>query len=158
MGFPQRIRTCHNGKLELRINFGLVLSAVIIAKNECANLPRCLRSIQEVADEIVVVDSDSTDGTPEVATSFGARVFKRSFTTYADQKNWAASQATHPFILSLDADEALSESLLAEIRDWKKRRWNQPSAWAMPRLTYVCRGVLRARKSAKCGATCDSFS
>ena len=138
MGFPQRIRTCHNGKLELRINFGLVLSAVIIAKNECANLPRCLRSIQEVADEIVVVDSDSTDGTPEVATSFGARVFKRSFTTYADQKNWAASQATHPFILSLDADEALSESLLAEIRDWKKRRWNQPSAWAMPRLTNYC--------------------
>ena len=91
-----------------------------------------------MADEIVVVDSDSIDATPEVAKSFGARVFTRSFTTYADQKNWATSQATHPFILSLDADEALSESLLAEIRDWKKRTWNQPSAWAMPRLTNYC--------------------
>ncbi|MEC7694049.1 MAG: glycosyltransferase family 2 protein, partial [Bacteroidota bacterium] len=100
-------------KQALRTTFGFVLSVVIIAKNESHNLPRCLQSVQTVADEVIVVDSNSTDGTPELAESLGARVFQRPFTTYADQKNWAASQATQPYILSLDADEALSEALLA---------------------------------------------
>ena len=60
------MRTCHEVKQALRTTFGFVLSVVIIAKNESHNLPRCLQSVQTVADEVIVVDSDSTDGTPEL--------------------------------------------------------------------------------------------
>ena len=127
----------------LRTTFGFVLSVVIIAKNESHNLPRCLQSVQTVADEVIVVDSDSTDGTPELAESLGARVFQRPFTTYADQKNWAASQATQPYILSLDADEALGEALLADIEAWKSCPPHAKAAWSMPRLTNYCGSWIR---------------
>jgi len=92
-----------------------VLSVVVIAKNEALNLPRCLASVARVAEEVVVVDSGSTDATKSIAEAHGARVFDRGFTTYADQKNWAASQALQPFVLSCDADEALGEELLEEL-------------------------------------------
>ena len=137
------MRTCHEVKQALRTTFGIVLSVVIIAKNESHNLPRCLQSVQTVADEVIVVDSDSTDGTPELAESLGARVFQRPFTTYADQKNWAASQATQPYILSLDADEALGEALLADIEAWKSRPRHANAAWSMPRLTHYCGDWIR---------------
>ena len=137
------MRTCHEVKHALRTTFGFVLSVVIIAKNESHNLPRCLQSVQTVAEEVIVVDSDSTDGTPELAESLGARVFQRPFTTYADQKNWAVSQATQPFILSLDADEALSEALLADIEAWKSRPPLANAAWSMPRLTHYCGDWIR---------------
>ena len=120
-----------------------MLSVVIIAKNESHNLPRCLQSVQSVADEVIVVDSDSNDGTPELAESLGARVFQRSFTTYADQKNWAASKATQPYILSLDADESVSEALLADIKAWKSRPPHANAAWSMPRLTHYCGDWIR---------------
>ena len=63
-----------------------MLSVVIIAKNEAHNLPRCLQSVKGLADEVVVVDSGSTDGTLEVCAQYGAAVHQRDFTTYADQK------------------------------------------------------------------------
>ena len=63
-----------------------MLSVVIIAKNEAHNLPRCLESVKGLADEVVVVDSGSTDGTLDVCAQFGATVHQRPFTTYADQK------------------------------------------------------------------------
>lgn len=130
-------------------NFGVVLSVVVIAKNEVHNLPRCLNSVHGLADEVVVVDSGSTDGTAELAEAQGARVFQREFTTYADQKNWAASQATQPFVLSLDADEALSEHLRSELLEWKRRQGEAlfdnrlVRAWSMPRLTCYCGSWIR---------------
>lgn len=114
-----------------------MLSVVVIAKNEAHNLPRCLASVKDVADEVVVVDSGSTDGTPEVARAAGARVFDRPFTTYADQKNWAADQAAHPYILSLDADESLSPRLAEELVAWKREGGGaEVVAWSMPRRTH----------------------
>ena len=101
------MRTCHEVKQALRATFGFVLSVVIIAKNESHNLPRCLQSVQTVADEVIVVDSDSNDGTPELAESLGARVFQRPFTTYADQKNWAASQSDATVHLELGCGRGL---------------------------------------------------
>ena len=86
-----------------------MLSVVIIAKNEAHNLPRCLQSVKGLADDVVVVDSGSTDGTLNVCAQHGATVHQRDFTTYADQKNWAADKAAHPYVLSLDADESLSD-------------------------------------------------
>jgi ADP-heptose:LPS heptosyltransferase/glycosyltransferase involved in cell wall biosynthesis len=135
-GFPQQTTTFH-------VNFGDVLSVVVIAKNESQNLPRCLASVAGVADDVVVVDSGSTDGTPQLAQAQGARVFQREFTTYADQKNWAADQASEPYVLSLDADEALSPELRAEILAWKGAfesglEGTHLEAWSMPRLTEYC--------------------
>ena len=86
-----------------------MLSAVIITHNERRNLARCLTSLEGVTDEVVVVDSGSTDGTQTLGESMGARVIHRAWTTYADQKNWASDQAKFDHVLSLDADEALSD-------------------------------------------------
>jgi glycosyltransferase involved in cell wall biosynthesis len=96
------------------------LSATIIVCNEERHLPRCLNSLKDVADEIIVVDSGSTDRTLMIAEGFGARIFPRAFTNYADQKNYACMQAAHEWILSLDADECLSEQLRERIIDLKK--------------------------------------
>ena len=116
----------------------MVLSAVIITKNEQRNLSRCLQSLEGVADEVVVVDSGSMDGTVELAKEAGARVLQRDWTSYADQKNWANQQATHPYILSLDADESLSDALRLELLAWKGNVPANLVAWDMPRLTsYV---------------------
>ena len=90
------------------------ITATLITLNEEKNLPRALESI-EWCDEVVVVDSGSRDTTREIAEAFGAKVFHRDWTGYADQKNFAAEAASHDWILSLDADEALSDELRDEI-------------------------------------------
>ena len=87
------------------------LSVVIITLNEERNIARCLESVQEVADEIVVVDSFSTDRTEEICNSFNIRFIKHAFEGHIEQKNWAISQVSYPHILSLDADEVLSGRL-----------------------------------------------
>jgi glycosyltransferase involved in cell wall biosynthesis len=97
------------------------LSACIITLNEEQNLPRLLASLGAVADEIIVLDSGSTDRTEVVAQQHGAAFHFRQWTNYADQKNYAASLANMDWILSLDADEELSSALQTAILDWKKR-------------------------------------
>jgi glycosyltransferase involved in cell wall biosynthesis len=111
------------------------LSVCIIAQNEEDNLPRLLESVQPVADEIIVVDGGSTDGTSEIARQFGAKVFTRAYTDQSDQKNYAATLASHDWIFILDADEEISEALKQSVRDWKQR---QPRhfAYEMARLTW----------------------
>ena len=91
------------------------LSVTVITLNEQENLPRCLESVAW-ADEVVVVDSGSTDRTREIAERFGARVHRRVWPGYVAQKNFAVDQASHRWVLSLDADEWLSESGADEIR------------------------------------------
>ncbi len=91
------------------------LSIAIIAKDEEANLRRTLPTVAPLADEIVVVDSGSTDGTVAVAQTFGARVLHREWLGFGPQKNFAISQCTSDWVLSLDADEALSPELAAAI-------------------------------------------
>lgn len=112
------------------------LSVVIITYNEERNIERCIRSVMGIADEIVVVDSFSTDRTREIAAECGARVIKHEFEGYIQQKNYALEQATNQWILSLDADEALSEKLRNSIKEIK----SNPSAdgYTMNRLTYYC--------------------
>lgn len=99
------------------------ISAVIITFNEEKNIERCIRSVQRVADEVLVVDSYSTDRTESICRNLGVRFILHKFEGYRDQKNYAISQATSDFILSLDADEALSVELEQEIlkvkKDWK---------------------------------------
>jgi glycosyltransferase involved in cell wall biosynthesis len=87
------------------------ISAVIITYNEEKNIKRCLDSLVGVVDEIVVVDSYSTDRTEEICRSCGAVFIQHKFPGHIQQKNWAILQASFPYILSLDADEALSSEL-----------------------------------------------
>lgn len=95
------------------------LSAVILTRNEEANLPACLASLRGLADEIVVVDSESTDRTAEIAERSGARVVTHPFETQARQLNWALAELAWrgDWILRLDADERITPELAAELRD-----------------------------------------
>ncbi len=84
------------------------ISGVIITYNEEKNIERCIRSLQPVCDEIVVVDSHSTDRTAEIAKNLGARVILQEFLGYIEQKNFAMQQTEYDYVLHLDADEELS--------------------------------------------------
>ncbi|HTK29447.1 MAG TPA: glycosyltransferase family 2 protein [Vicinamibacterales bacterium] len=109
------------------------LSVTVITKNESANLPDALRSVA-FADEIVVVDSGSTDGTADIARQFTPRVIVRGWPGYAAQKNFAAAEASHDWILSLDADERVTPELGAEIRAALAAPAH--AAFSMPRVAW----------------------
>ncbi len=96
-------------------------SAVIIAHNEERHIERCLKSVLPVADEIVVVvNADSTDKTESICRQHNAQVMVKPFVGYGLQKQFAANAAVHDWIISLDADEALNETLQQEILQLKK--------------------------------------
>ena len=109
------------------------LSVTVITKNEAADLGAALASVRW-ADEIVVVDSESTDATVSIAREFTDRVVVRPWTGYVEQKNVAASLASHDWILSLDADERVTPDLAADIR----REMASPAhaAYRMARVTW----------------------
>ena len=116
------------------------ISATIITLNEERNISRAIESLR-CCDEIVVVDSGSLDRTVEIASKFGARIVESPWRGYAGQKNLAAEQAAHDWILSLDADEALSEALEGEI--WQlKKSGPEYEAYTVPRLAqYLGRWI-----------------
>ncbi len=89
----------------------LPLSVALITFNEEQNIERTLRAVQDIASEIIVVDSHSTDRTREIAQSLGAKVFEEDWKGYREQKNSALKKCTQPWILSLDADEVVTEQL-----------------------------------------------
>jgi glycosyltransferase involved in cell wall biosynthesis len=111
------------------------ISAVIITYNEEKRLEGALKSLKDIASEIIVVDSFSTDDTVKVAKKYDSKVYSREWTHYADQKNYANKKATHPWILSLDADERLSPELKKEIQELKDKK-PQVAAFSMPRQVY----------------------
>jgi len=111
------------------------ITATIITLNEERNIARAIESLR-CCDEILIVDSGSVDRTVELAEKLGARVIEAGWLGFAAQKNRAAEQASHDWILSLDADEALSEGLEAEI-------WNlQEERPAVRRLYHAAHGAL----------------
>lgn len=114
----------------------LPLSAVIITFNEERHIARCIDSLREVADEIVVVDSLSTDRTREICLEKGVRFVSHAFEGYVAQKNFAVSQATNEHVLSVDADEILSDVLARSINDVRSR-W-MFDAYYMNRRTDYC--------------------
>lgn len=110
------------------------ISGVVITFNEEANIARCLKSLTGLVDEIIVVDSFSTDRTVEIAKSFSAKVILHAFEGYVAQKQWAVGQAANDYILSLDADEALCPQLFEAIARAKQGKMAQ--AYTLNRLTY----------------------
>ena len=117
------------------------LSVVIITYNEERNIARCLDSIKEIADEIIVVDSYSIDKTVEICKSYSAKVFQHKFEGHIQQKNYALEKTSFYFALSLDADEVLSDELrksIASVKsDWKY------DGYEMNRLTNYCGAWIR---------------
>lgn len=112
------------------------LSVVIITYNEADCIARCIESTLAVADEVIVVDSFSTDDTVVIAKAMGAKVVQHKFEGHIAQKNYAASLATKDYILSLDADEMLSDALRESIAAFLQ----QPDAISckMNRLNNYC--------------------
>ena len=92
------------------------LTALIPAKNERDNIGACVASVRSVADEVLLADSGSTDGTIEIARRLGCRVIEREYIDSGDFKNWAIPQARHGWVLVVDADERITPALACEIR------------------------------------------
>ncbi len=112
------------------------LSLAIICLNEAPNIERCIRSAP-FADEVVVVDSGSTDGTREIAERCGAKVYLREWRGFRDQKRLATELCSHDWVLSLDADEALSAEAQAEIQELlKSARLDDFDGYEFPRLSW----------------------
>jgi len=112
------------------------LTAVIITFNEARNIKRCIESLHNVADEIVVVDSFSTDATPSICKGLGAQFYQRKWKGYSLQKNYGNGLAANNLILSIDADEALSDTLKKSIIEVKTAAIG--NNYSFNRLTNYC--------------------
>jgi glycosyltransferase involved in cell wall biosynthesis len=112
------------------------LSVVIITYNEEINIGRCLESVKEIADDVVVVDSGSTDKTEEICKKYNVQFFTVPWKGYSEQKNYANSLAKYNWIFSIDADEAISEELKKSILEIK----HKPEAgnYRICRITNYC--------------------
>ncbi len=116
------------------------ISAVVIAGNEEKNIADCLESVHW-ADEIIVVDSESTDKTVEIAKRYTDKVFVRKWEGYASQKNFSMERARNEWVLSLDADERVSPELLEEI---KTLDLSGTDGFYIPRRNYFLDKVIRS--------------
>lgn len=119
------------------------ISTIVITYNEEDNIERCLRSVAPFSSEIIVVDSNSTDRTVDIARRCGARVISNDWPGYGKQKQIALENSTHPWVFSIDADEEVSPELCAEIqaldgahdgyevprRAWYFNRWIKHGVW-----------------------------
>ena len=110
------------------------LSACIITFNEADRIEACLRSLS-FCDELLVVDSHSSDGTRELAAALGARVIERDWPGYRSQKQFAVDAASHDWVLCVDADERVSEALRREITDLRERGFGDAAGYSVPRIT-----------------------
>ena len=118
------------------------LTATLIAYNEELDLPRALASLAGIADEIILVDSGSTDRTCEIARASGARIYVRKLDGFAGQKNFAASFASNDWVLSIDCDEELSPELRSSMLAWKQQTPDK-DAYAFARMTNYLGGWIR---------------
>ena len=113
----------------------LPLSVFIIARDEAARIGRTLEPLRALSDDIVLIDSGSTDATVAIAQSFGARVIFREWEGYGQQKRFAEQQCRHPWLLNVDADEVVTPELAGEIRSLLSPQPSSPGAYNVPILT-----------------------
>ena len=111
------------------------ISACIISFNEEKKIEDCLKSLVDIADEVIVIDSNSSDRTVEIAEQYTDKVIKQDFLGYIEQKNFAIQHANHDWILSLDCDERLSPELQKSLLAIKQNI-TQADAYKMPRKTF----------------------
>lgn len=113
------------------------ISATIITYNEEARIEACLRSLSEIADEIIVVDSFSTDKTVEICQRYDCKITQRRFPGYGAQRQYATSLTSYSYVLSLDADEELSPALRASLLELKQSGFTH-RVYAFSRLNFYC--------------------
>lgn len=113
------------------------ISVTIITHNEGDRIEKCLSSVADIADEIIVVDSFSTDFTADICRRHGCRVVSRSFEGYGQQRQFATSLTRHSYVLSIDADEVLSPALTASILKEKENGFAH-RVYTMARLNFFC--------------------
>jgi glycosyltransferase involved in cell wall biosynthesis len=118
------------------------ISAVIITRNESANIEDALRSVSSWVDEIVVVDSGSTDDTLEICKQYTSRILCREWSGFVDQKNFASDRASNDWIFSLDADERPSPELIEEIQSVRSGGFDRPG-YRIPRIAFFMGRWLR---------------
>ena len=118
------------------------LSACIIACNEADRIADCIRSAS-FCDEVLVVDSGSTDDTVDIARRCGAKVLHNPWPGYRSQKQFATTHAAHDYVLSIDADERVTPELRDEIEALRPRGFPDYAGWTIPRLTEYCGKFLR---------------
>ena len=118
------------------------LSVIIITKNEAANIRACIESVAW-ADEIIVVDSNSTDTTPEICKKLGARVYVQYWPGFGPQKNRALGYAAHDWVFSIDADERVTPELRAAIEAVLRDETDTCSAYRISRLSSYCGRFMR---------------
>jgi len=116
------------------------LSVIIITKNEAANMRACLESVAW-ADEIIVVDSGSSDGTPDICRERGAKVYELDWPGFGSQKNRALDYSTGDWVLSLDADERITPELRAELE--KAMNGSKSDGFYLPRKSQFCGRFIR---------------
>ena len=114
------------------------ISATIITLNEEDKIRRCIESLNGIVDEIIVVDSLSTDATKSICEEFGIRFIEQKWLGYSEQKNLANRLATNDWILSIDADEALSEELKKSILKLKESETDDNIVFSFNRLNNYC--------------------
>ena len=114
------------------------LTVVIITRNEQRNIGRCLKSLHDIASEVIVVDSGSTDGTEAICRQYGTLFVHHDWSGFSNQKNYAETLATGDWILSLDADEALDETLLDSLTRLLADGPYEGEVYSMNRLTNFC--------------------
>jgi len=112
------------------------LSVAIITFNEEKNIERCISSVKNIADDIVVVDSFSKDNTRKICNELGVRFIEHVFEGHIQQKNFAITQAKYKHVFSIDADEAIDKTLEKEILN-AKQNWSY-DGYSMNRLTNYC--------------------
>ncbi|MDE7149575.1 MAG: glycosyltransferase family 2 protein [Bacteroidales bacterium] len=126
------------------------ISVVVITLNEQENIGRCIDSVQGVADEVLVVDSGSTDATYRIAVEKGARFVSHAWEGYSAQKNYANGLAAHPWILSLDADECLSDELRQSLIYIAAHDFSAETVFGMNRRTAYCGRFMRRIWAREC--------
>ncbi len=112
------------------------LSVTVITFNEAEKIGRALASVSDLADEIVVVDSFSTDDTERICRGFTDRFLQTEWRGYRAQKQFALEQASCEWVLSLDGDEALSPDLIQELGDWKQGSDENVDGYYLPRISF----------------------
>jgi glycosyltransferase involved in cell wall biosynthesis len=111
------------------------LSVVIITKNESKNIARCLKSVADLSNDIIIIDSFSNDDTKDICNNFNLRFFEQNFTDYSSQKNYGNNLSKNEYILSIDADECLSEELKNSIESINIDK-SQNKAFTFNRLNH----------------------
>ncbi len=115
-----------------------LISAVITTLNEQKYIEQCIKSLEAVVDEIVIIDSYSQDDTKSICENLDVTFYEREWMGYAETKNWGNKQASHAWILSMDADEVLSEELSKSLMEVKHNGLKENSVCKFNRLNNYC--------------------